>query len=67
MVTAPGMLAVQRASASRASSDTPTSHHSGAPAPIVSASSASAISGIETKVVSGMAMTLASAPYNPAW
>ena len=38
------------------------SHHAGAPSPAASSASASAISGMITKVVSGIASTLAKAP-----
>ena len=44
----------------------PASHHTGAPSPARSSTSASASSGMTTKVVSGIATMLASAPYSPA-
>ena len=43
-------------------SDCAASHQAGAPSPIASSSSASASSGITTKVVSGIATMLATAP-----
>ena len=64
--TEPGWDDVKCASASRPSSDLPASHQAGAPSPTISHTSAIAINGIDTKVTSGIASTLAKAPYSPA-
>ena len=61
-LTAPGRSAVKCAMASRRSSDLPAIHQAGAPAPTTSSARASAISGIEAKVTSGIATMFASAP-----
>lgn len=66
VATAPGALATAWASAISAFSAYSATHQKGAPNPTESNSNASASIGMITKVVSGIATTLASAPYNPA-
>ncbi|MCY1172843.1 hypothetical protein D9M73_129870 [compost metagenome] len=65
--TDPGTAAVVCAIHSNRSSDRAVAHQNGAPAPMQSNSNASASSGIVTKVVSGIATILATAPYTPAF
>ena len=66
MATAPGASATPCASPINASRARSVIHQKGAPSPTLSSSKASASAGMMTKVVSGIATTLASAPYSPA-
>ena len=62
IVTAPGASPAVCAIHNKARTAAPVAHQNGAPAPSVSNSSASASSGITTKVVKGIATILATAP-----
>src|SRR3569623_3602757 len=66
MASDPGAPAAACAIHNSSASALPVTHHNGTPSPMASNASASASAGMMTKVVSGIATMLASAPYSPA-